>query len=162
MFQTRRDGSRVDAPGVLTSKERLGSFNRASKSLCLFPIAQISAVSAAIIKFMALLLVSIVCMISSWAFLLSVGIAMPILTSQVAFWLKSGQWNAMPISTTLTRMGYTPHFDDGVTQTIAEWVLSCETGLLIVAAAATFGCAVWIFEAVRAPGTQELGQCRLS
>lgn len=125
-------------------------FNRASKVLCPWPIAQIKDASAAIVKFMALLLVSIACMISSWAFLLSVGIAMPILTSQVDFWLKSGQWNATPISTALTRMGYTPNFDGGVvTHTIVEWILSCETGLLIVASAATFGCAVWIFETAR-------------
>jgi hypothetical protein len=83
------------------------------------------------------------------AFLLSVGLAMPVVTEQVGAGLTDGRWNAVPILTVLTRMGSPPQFDWGAAGSVAAWLLSCETGFLIPLTATAFGCAVWMLEAVR-------------
>jgi hypothetical protein len=103
--------------------------------------------AAKIITFLGL---GVFCILSSLAFLLSLGIAMPVLTEQVGTWLTSGRWNPVPLSMLLTRMGYSPHFDGTPIRAMVDWLLfSCETGLLIVVAASVFGCAVWLFETAR-------------
>jgi hypothetical protein len=102
--------------------------------------------AAKIITFLGL---GVFCILSSLAFLLSLGIAMPVLTEQVAAWLASGRWNPVPLSMLLTRMGYSPHFDGRPIGAMVDWLLSCETGLLMVVAASVFGCATWFFETAR-------------
>jgi hypothetical protein len=103
--------------------------------------------AAKIITFLGL---GVFCVLSSLAFLLSLGIAMPVLTEQVGTWLTSGRWNPVPLSMLLTRMGYSPHFDGSPLRATVDWLLfSCETGLLMVVAASVFGCAVWLFETAR-------------
>jgi hypothetical protein len=76
-------------------------------------------------------------------------IAMPVLTEQFGAWLKSGQWNAGPLSMVLTRMGYSPHFDGTLTPAVINWLLSYETAFVVVVAASAFGCALWKFETAR-------------
>jgi hypothetical protein len=106
-----------------------------------------AALAAKIITFLCL---GVLCILSSLAFLLSLGIAMPVLTEQVGTWLTSGRWNPVPLSMLLTQMGYPPHFDSTPIRAMVDWLLfSCETGLLIVVAAGVFGCAVWLFETAR-------------
>jgi hypothetical protein len=101
------------------------------------------------IQFIAFLLLGVTCMASSMALLLSFYIAMPVLTEQLEIWLNSGQWNAVPLSMVLTKMGHPPRFDGTLTGSVVDWRLSCETSFVIVVAASTFGCAVWIFESAR-------------
>ncbi len=101
-------------------------------------------------KIITLLGLGVFCILSSLAFLLSLGIAMPVLTEQVGTWLTSGRWNPVPFSMLLTQMGYSPHFDGTPIRPMVDWLLfSCETGLLMVVAASVFGCAVWLFETAR-------------
>jgi len=103
--------------------------------------------TAKIITFLGL---GVFCILSSLAFLLSLGIAMPVLTEQVGSWLTSGRWNPVPFSMLLTQMGYSPHFDGTPIRVMVDWLFfSCETSLLMVAAATVFGCAVWLFETAR-------------
>jgi hypothetical protein len=105
-----------------------------------------AALAAKIITFLSL---GVSCILSSLAFLLSLAITMPVLTEQVGTWLTSGRWNPVPLSMLLIRMGYPPHFDGTPTRAMVDWLLSCETGLLMVVAASVFGCAVWLFETAR-------------
>jgi hypothetical protein len=97
-----------------------------------------------ITKIVGLLLLGIACTASSIALLLSLCVAMPVVTEQFAGWVKSAQWNAVPISAALARMGYAPHFEGALAP--IGWLLSCETGCVIVVAAGVFAYAVRAFE----------------
>lgn len=98
---------------------------------------------------LAVLLLGVACTLASTVFLLSLGIATPVLIEQLSAWLKTSSWNAAPLWSVLTKMGYAPHFDGGMTAAAVNWLLSCETGVLIAAGAAAFGGAIWIFETTR-------------
>ena len=97
-------------------------------------------------RIIAFLLLGLACTLSSIALLISLCVAMPVVTDQVTDLLKSAQWNAVPLSMILTRMGFAPQFDGNLTP--INWLLSCETGLLIVVAGGAFGYAVHAFETV--------------
>src|SRR6266404_3238647 len=98
-------------------------------------------------KIIMFLCIGVFCILSSLAFLLSLGIAMPVVTEQVGTWLTSGRWNPVPLSMLLTQMGYASSFDGRPIRAMVDWLLfSRETGFLIVVAASVFGCAVWLFE----------------
>ena len=100
-------------------------------------------------KLILLLCLGISCAVSSMAFLLSVAIAMPVVTEQVGTWLTSGQWNPAPLLLILTRMGSPLHLDGAAVGPVADWVLSCESGWLIGVTASVFACMVWLFETAR-------------
>jgi len=100
-------------------------------------------------EIVALSCLGVSCTASSIVFLFSLGISMPIFTEQVGTWLTSGQWNSMPLLVTLTRMGFETQFDGAVLGPVADWILSRETGLLLVVTASVFGCTVWLFEIAR-------------
>lgn len=106
-------------------------------------------VSAAATRMVALSLLGMACALSSIALMLSLYIAMPVLTEQFGRWIETGQWGAVPLAIVLNRMGSAPGVDESANRTIADWFLSLETGFTIVAAVSAFGCAVWIFESVR-------------
>jgi hypothetical protein len=114
------------------------------------------AIAAGAGRFVILLLFGLMCGLSSVAFVLSSCIAMPVLTEQVASWLKNGQWEPMPLAILLARMGYVPSGDASLSGTVIDWLLSFDTGFVIVAAASAFGCAVWIFERARSALTLHL------
>jgi hypothetical protein len=95
-------------------------------------------------RIIAFLLLGLACTLSSIALLISLCVAMPVVTDQFTDLLKSAQWNVAPLSMILTRTGFAPHFDGYLTP--INWLLSCETGLLIVVAGAAFGYAVHAFE----------------
>jgi hypothetical protein len=110
------------------------------------PPQRLSTGAARAAKLAALLLLGIACAASSIAFLLSVSVAMPVLTEQFGAWLSTGRWDAVPLVAILARMGYQPNLGDG---SALHWLLSCETGFLILPTAAAFGCICWMFEAGR-------------
>jgi hypothetical protein len=126
------------------------SYPPKSKALRLRLAQELNRCAVPAAKIITFLGLGVFCILSSLAFLLSLGIAMPVLTEQVGAWLTSGRWNPVPLSMLLTQMGYSPHFDGTPIRAIVDWLLfSCETGLLMVVAASVFGCAVWLFEAAR-------------
>jgi hypothetical protein len=106
-------------------------------------------VAAQFARIGALSLLGTTCTAASLLFLISLGIAMPVLAEQVGAWLASGRWDAVPAMMILTRTGYVPDFDGSVIGSAANWLLSCDTGFLILLAASIFGGAVWIFERAR-------------
>ena len=105
-------------------------------------MAQSSRIGAT--KIAGLLLLGVACTASSISFLLSLCVAMPIVTAQCAGWFKTARWDAVPMATALARMGYAPHFDGLFTP--IGWLLSCETGCLILVAGGVFAYAVHAFE----------------
>jgi hypothetical protein len=110
-----------------------------------YPLAR-CGIAAGAKRFVILLLLGLICAFSSVAFVLSSCIAMPVLTEQFASWLKNGKWEPMPLAMLLAKMGYVPSVDACPSRAIIDWFLSFETGFVIVVAAATFGCTVWVFE----------------
>lgn len=105
--------------------------------------------SGRVTKILALLVLGTICTLSSIIFLLSLGVAMPVLTEQFGTWIETGRWAAVPLSMILTRMGYSPQLDEAPIPTAIDWLLSNETGLLIVLSAGIFGCTLWLFEIAR-------------
>lgn len=97
-------------------------------------------------KFISLLLLGTACMAVSMTLLLSISVAMPVLTEQVRTWLQSSQWNAAPLSMSLAKMGLVPHRDPTLIAKVVDWLLSFETGFAIIAAVALYGLILWIFE----------------
>jgi hypothetical protein len=104
---------------------------------------------AAFTQSLAVLLLGVGCTVTGTVFLLSLGIAIPVLTDEFSAWLKTSTWHTAPLWSVLTKMGYEPHFDGGLTGTAVNWLLSCETGVLIAVGAAAFGGTMWIFETSR-------------
>jgi len=125
-------------PPILRTEER---YRRFFKALDVF--------AKALAKLVAVIVLGTACTVGGMAFLLSLGIAMPIVSEQFATWLKNGQWNAAPLGMVLTKIGYVPWFDGSLSRMVIDRLLSHETGLAIVVAATAFGCAVWIFETTR-------------
>jgi hypothetical protein len=117
--------------------------------LCRYPLQAVGEIVAGARRFVILLLLGLMCAFSSVAFVLSSSIVMPVLTEQFGSWLKNGQWEPMPVAMLLAKMGYVPSVDGSPSRTIIDWFLSFETGFVIVAAAAAFGCTVWLFERAR-------------
>jgi len=107
------------------------------------------AVAARVAKIGALSLLGATCTAASLLFLLSLGVAMPVLAEQVGAWFASGRWDAVPAMMILTRTGYVPDFDGSAIGSVADWLLSCDTGSLILLTASAFGCTVWMFERAR-------------
>ena len=105
--------------------------------------------TAPVAKIAASLLTGILCTAASVMFLLSLAIVMPVLTRQFGTWLATGQWNPVPLAATATRMGFSPDLGGATSSSVIDWLISCESGMLILPTAATFGCAVWGFEAAR-------------
>jgi hypothetical protein len=113
-------------------------------------------VAADATRLIVLSLLGMACALSSVGLVLSVCIAMPVLTEQFAAWLRSGQWDAVPLAMVFARMGYAPGSDASTGRMIADWFLSLETGVVLLAAASVFGCTVWIFEKARSRPTARL------
>jgi hypothetical protein len=124
--------------------------------LCRCPRRAAGGIAAGAKRFVILLLFGLMCAASGVAFELSSCIAMPVLTEQFASWLKNGQWEPMPLAMLLAKMGYAPDVHAFPSRTIVDWFLSIETGFVIVAAAAAFGCTVWMFERARSALTPPL------
>jgi hypothetical protein len=97
--------------------------------------------SARTAKLIALLLLAAACTVSGIAFLLSLGIAVPLLAEQFNGWLATGQWSDVPLV-------ITPH-PSGILGLLAELLLSWGPGFLILASAGLFGGFVSIFVAAR-------------
>ena len=131
-----------------------GKTARRPQGLCRYPLQAADEIAAGAGRFVILLLFGLMCGLSSVGFLLSSCIAMPAVTEQLASWLKSGQWEPMPLAMLLARIGYVPSVDASPSKTIIDWFLSFETGFVIVAAATAFGCAVWMFERARSALTE--------
>lgn len=97
------------------------------------------------LKFIALLMLGAVCTLAGLALLLSVGVAMPVLTEQASAWLAGSQWRPFPLAMALAQPGYGPEGDGTLIAGAIDWVLSVEVGVALVAAAGGYGCILWIF-----------------
>jgi len=76
------------------------------------PLQAFNSFSGRVTKLLALLVLGTICTLSSIIFLLSLGVAMPILAEQFGTWIEAGRWAAVPLSMILTRMGYSTQLDE--------------------------------------------------
>ena len=89
----------------------------------------------------ALLLLGAACTASGIAFLLSLGMAFPLLAEQFKSWMATGEWSDVSLV-------ITPH-PSGILGLLADLLLSWGPGFLILATAGFFGGSVWIFKVAR-------------
>jgi hypothetical protein len=120
------------------------------------PLQKHSGSLARVAKLIALLLLGAACTASGVLFILSLGIAIPVLTEQFKSWQVTGLWGDVPPATILSRIGFTSH-PEGLVGLMADFLLSWGPSFLILTTAGLFGVAVWIFEAARSRLTIDAG-----
>ena len=96
-------------------------------------------------KFAVLLLLGAICTILSVICLTSIGLGISLLSEQAATWFKTSQWHHVPLGVLFKGTGYAPDAHWSSFQPSIEQLLSSESGLVLVAAAAT----VWSVALIR-------------
>src|SRR5262249_51593376 len=98
-------------------------------------------------KFAVLMLLGAVCTVFSIICLPSIGLGVVILSEQAVTWSKTSQWNSVPLAAVLKQSSYIPEVNWPSIQSAVEHLLSWESGLtLIVAAAAAWSFALIMFD----------------
>jgi hypothetical protein len=99
------------------------------------------------VKFVVLLVLGATCTVFSIACLPSIGLGIALLSGQAATWLRTLQWNPVPLAALLKESGYSPYVDWYWIRSGIEQLLSLESGpVLIISAAALWTAALIMFD----------------
>jgi hypothetical protein len=86
-------------------------------------------------KFAVLLVLSIICTVFSIICLPSIGLGVALLSEQVATWLKTSQWNSLPLTALLHNSSHALDFHWSSMPWAIQLLLSLESGVVLIVAA---------------------------
>jgi hypothetical protein len=115
---------------------------RTEHSLKLFTVHNVEAFILDAAKFTVLLVLSIICTIFSIICLLSIGLGVALLSEQAATWFKTSQWHPVPLTGLLHDSSHALDFQWSSVQWAIQLLLSLESGVVLIVAAAFIWTAV--------------------
>jgi hypothetical protein len=96
------------------------------------------------LKFMTLLLLSVICFAFSVGCLSSIGLGIALLSQQAATWSRTWQWDPVPLSALFNNIGLVPHVDPVWLQSGLDQLIALDSGPVLIVAATL----VWIISLI--------------